>query len=91
MCYLIMPLSHISPAPWNLRGRFPVNYRQYSVESLCLVLDHLQSIPIILGRPDVTSLAADVDTAAYHILLRQKVALAVTAQPGASDSSARTC
>lgn len=24
MCYLIMPLSHISPAPWNLRARLPV-------------------------------------------------------------------
>ena len=82
-----MPLSHISPAP----GVGFLCYRQYSVEPLCLILDHLQSIPIILGWPDVTSLATDVDTAAYHILLRQKVDLAVTAQLRAFNSPAGTC
>ena len=85
-----MPLSHTSPA-WNFRARLPVLQTVLrSLESLCLILDHLQSIPITLRWLHVTSLATDVNTAAYHILLRQKADLAVTAQPGASDSSAGT-
>lgn len=38
-------------------------------------------------RANVTSSAVDLDIAAYYVLLRQKVALAATAQHGASNSS----
>ena len=66
-------------------------YSELGFLYLSLILHHLQSIPITLGWHNVTSLAADLDIAAYYVLLRQKVALAVTAQLGASNSSAGTC
>ena len=49
------------------------------------------SIPITLGWPNVTSSAAYLDNEAFYVFLRQKVALAVTAKLGPSNSSAGTC
>jgi hypothetical protein len=54
------------------------------------VLDFAQSISLTLGWPNVTFSAVDGDIEAYHVLLRQKVTLAVTAQLKAANSSTRT-
>ena len=56
-----------------------------------LIIDYFQSILITLGWPNVVPSIADFVTAAYNIVLHQRIALAVITQLWTFNSSVGSC